>query len=376
MKKTINAGVIILSTLIFLVTIFVVIVHNNSATSVTAQDFIFDEEDATVRAIKKVIPTVVTIIIDEKIENIWLNKETGQYESSSKVIQRGSGTGFLISSDGYILTNKHVIEASQLEEPEFRIILNSGKEYYAQLIDKDPAKDLGVLKIFDKDLPYVELADSDELELGISVIAIGNSLGRYQNSVTKGIVSGLGRYLQASSESGSQEVLDNVIQTDAEINTGNSGGPLINLYGKVVGVNTAVDRGGTAIGFAIPVNDARPAITSVIESGRIIRPFLGVRYLTLTLKIAYEKDLPRSEGAWIIDDESSEIVVIPDSPASEAGLLKGDIIYEINAIPIDGKNTLYEVIQRYKPGEKIGLKIQRGENVIIKEVLLSEFKNF
>ncbi|MFH1427221.1 MAG: trypsin-like peptidase domain-containing protein, partial [Patescibacteria group bacterium] len=258
---------------------------------------------------------------------------------------------------------------------EYQIILNSGKKYFAQLIGKDPINDLAVLKIFDKDLPFVELGDSDNMQIGSTVIAIGNVLGQYQNSVTKGIISGLGRSIVASDQTGGNaEALDNVIQTDAEINFGNSGGPLVDLEGRVVGINVAIDQAGSAIGFAIPINDARPVIKSVQEVGRIIRPRLGVRYIMLTSEIAEERNASRNSGALIIEGDTGSPAIAEGSPAYLAGLQAGDVIFEINAIKIEGNNTLLSVIQKYKPGNKIGMKVQRGNKVIIKIVTLDEFK--
>ncbi len=341
-----------------------------------AEDLRLDDQEATIRAIKKVMPAVVSIIVYDYEDALIINLGTGATEIKKERVQKGSGTGFLISSDGLILTNKHVISTgkeNKEETAEYRVILNSGKKYYAQFIGKDPLKDLAVLKIFDKDLPYIELGDSDKLEIGTTVIAIGNVLGRYQNSVTKGIVSGLNRSLEASDKQGNVEILNNVIQTDAEINFGNSGGPLIDLSGKVIGINVAIDQAGSALGFAIPVNDARPIIKSMLEVGRIIRPRLGVRYMMITPELVLEHELHRDSGAWIIHPEDDSFGVVPDSPAHKGGLEEGDIIFEINAIKIEGKNTLFSVIQRYKPGDRIGLKIQRGEKVIIRVVELDEF---
>lgn len=343
---------------------------------VIANDLRLDDQEATIRAIKKVMPAVVSIIVYDYEDALIINLGAGTTETEKKRVQKGSGSGFLISAGGLILTNKHVVSTGQQEKEttaEYRIILNSGKKYYAQFIGKDPIKDLAVLKIFDKDLPYVELGDSDNLQIGTTVIAIGNVLGRYQNSVTKGIVSGLNRSLEASDEHGNVEMLNDVIQTDAEINFGNSGGPLIDLAGKVIGINVAIDQAGSALGFAIPVNDARPIIKSMLETGRIIRPRLGVRYIMITAEIALDENLSRNSGAWIMHPEDGSFGVLPDSPADKGGLAEGDIIFEINAIKIEGKNTLFSVIQKYKPGDRIGLKIQRGEKVIIRVVELDEF---
>ncbi len=343
--------------------------------SVVADDLSLDDQEATIRAIKKMVPAVVSIIVYDQQEYIVTDSSTGQTTTQSHRVEKGMGTGFIISSDGLILTNKHVVNSGAEKTAEYRIILNSGKQYYAQLIGKDPLNDLAVLKIFDKDLPFVELGDSDNLELGSTVMTIGNALGRYQNSVTKGIVSGLGRKLIASDQSGNAESFDNVIQTDAEINFGNSGGPLVNLNGQVIGINVAIDEAGSSIGFAIPINDARPVINSVKEIGRIVRVRLGVRYFMLTPQIALDYNLPIDTGAWISrGDVLDSPAVLPDSPAEKGGIEEDDIIMEINAIKIEGKTTLLSVIQKYKPGERIGLKIRRGEKVIIRVVTLDEFK--
>lgn len=346
----------------------------NSPAPASAEDLRLDDQEATIRAIKKVMPAVVSIIVYDYKESLIINLDSGKQSAEKEKARAGTGTGFLISSDGLILTNKHVVSAGKEKTAEYRIILNSGKQYYAQLIGKDPLKDLAVLKIFDKNLPFVELGDSGRLQVGTTVIAIGNALGRYQNSVTKGIVSGLGRSLVASDQSGKSEALDNVMQTDAEINFGNSGGPLVDLTGRVIGINVAIDLEGSSIGFAIPVDDARPVIKSVREQGRIIRPRLGVRYLMITPELAQDKKLIRDSGALIIRGDDGSPAIVADSPAAKAGLVEGDIIFEINAIKIEGQNTLFSVIQKYKPGARIGLKIQRGEKVIIEVAELDEFK--
>jgi len=338
-----------------------------------ADNLRLDEQEATILAIKKVMPSVVSIIVYEQKESASFNLSTGKQSVTKEKVEIGSGTGFLISADGLILTNKHVANAGG-DKGEYRIILSSGKKYYAQLIGKDPIKDLAVLKIFDKNLSYVELGDSDSLQVGTTVIAIGNALGLYQNSVTKGIVSGLGRSIVASDQTGNAEALDNVIQTDAEINIGNSGGPLIDLAGKVVGINVAIDQSGSSIGFAIPVNDAKPVIKSVREIGRIVRPRLGVRYTMVTPEIKEEEKLTRDSGALLVKGSDGGPAVLPDSPAAKAELAAGDIIFEVNAIKVEGKDTLLAILQKYKPGARIGLKIQRGNDVFVKIVVLDEFK--
>ncbi|MDD5031592.1 MAG: trypsin-like peptidase domain-containing protein [Patescibacteria group bacterium] len=338
-----------------------------------ADNLRLDEQEATILAIKKVMPAVVSIIVYGEKESINYNLSTGEQSAIKQKAEIGSGTGFLISADGFILTNKHVAAAGG-DKAEYRIILSGGKKYYAQLIGKDPLKDLAVLRIFDKNLPFVELGDSDSLQVGTTVIAIGNALGLYQNSVTKGIVSALGRSIVASDQAGNAEALDNVIQTDAEINIGNSGGPLIDLAGKVVGVNVAIDKSGSSIGFTIPVNDAKPVIKSVREIGRIIRPRLGVLYQMITPEIKEEMKLVRDSGALLVKGDGGSSAILPDSPAAKAELAVGDIIFEVNAIKVKGNNTLFSILQKYKPGDRIGLKIQRGNDIFTKVVVLDEFK--
>jgi len=343
----------------------------NEKNDVVAENIILEEQDATIRAIKKTIPAVVSIVLYEKDDFVaWLPSGEKEVQKYSKEIRRG--TGFIITSDGYILTNKHVIKSDDQFEAEYKVILNSNKEYYAQFIGKDPINDLAVLKIFDKDLPFVEIGDSGQLELGTSVIAIGNALGVYKNSVTKGVVSGLERNLAEAARTASFSELVNVIQTDAEINIGNSGGPLIDLYGRVVGINVATDNAGDGVGFTIPINDAKPVINSIKEHGMIKRAMLGVRYFTITPRLAEEHDLKRDYGAWISSGESDEGAIVPGGPAEIAGLEEGDIIFEVNAIEVNEENSLLSIIQKYVPGDRIGLKIQRGDKVIIREVELGK----
>ncbi len=351
------------------------VLNNKIAPKATIADVLqLDEQEATIRAIKKAMPAVVSIIIYDEKENITLDLSTGQQSVKKEKVKAGLGTGFIISADGLVLTNKHVVNSAGEKNAQYQVILNSGKEYYAQLIGKDPVNDLAVLRIFDKNLPFMELGDNDKLEIGTSVIAIGNALGKYQNSATKGIVSGLERNLVASDSAGNSENLSNTIQTDAEINLGNSGGPLVNLEGKVVGVNVAIDQAGSSIGFSIPINDAKPVIKSVKEKGLIVRPRLGVRYVMIDPIMAEKEKLPRKSGARIIKGNDGSAAIVASSPAEKGGLLEGDIIFEINAIKIEGKNTVLSIVQRYKPKDKLGLKIQRGNKIIIKIVELDEFK--
>ncbi len=342
--------------------------------SASADTLRLDDQEATIRAINRAAPAVVSINITETVDVVLEDPATGGTRTETQKIRRGAGSGFLISADGLLLTNKHVAEAATSNKAEYKITLNSGKQYFAQLIGKDPVADLAVLKIFDKNLPFLELADSNSLKVGTSVIAIGNALGRYDNSATKGIISGLGRSVIAAGNNGEEEMLENVIQTDAQINFGNSGGPLVNLEGKVVGINVAKDEGGESLGFAIPVNQAKPIISSARTSGRIIRSRLGVRYQIITPELAEEKKLSRTSGVLVIVGENNEAAVFEGSPAASAGLREGDIIFEADGKKIDERLPLQSYISQFSPGKKIGLKIQRGKDIFTRIITLDELK--
>lgn len=320
------------------------------------------EESETSRAVKKVLPSVGSIIVKQdlsKLSNTTNPSPLDWFFGYPSTVPQGkqqvaAGTGFIVSTDGYILTNKHVVN---VEAGEYTFITNDGKQYDARLVGSDPFNDLAVLKIDASGLPAVELGDSDSLELGQTVIAIGNTLDQFPNTVTKGIVSGNGRTITAGDGQGQSETIEKVIQTDAAINRGNSGGPLINLSGQVVGINTAVSQEGQLIGFAIPVNLAKPVIESVQKQGRVIRPYLGVRYRLIDADFAKQNSLSVDYGALIIRGQAQELAIVPGSPADKAGLEENDIILEINGQKIDSDNTLASMMKQFKVGESITLKV-------------------
>jgi serine protease Do len=335
------------------------------------------EEAATIAAVKKIAPAVVSIIIKKNINNLtednklyFIDPFTGKPLSqpapsattpSTTQKEIGGGTGFIVSSDGYIVTNKHVVSDKGVI---YSIFLSDGTEYSGTLLDTDPINDLAVLKIDGRDLPTVELNDSSALQVGQTVLAVGNSLNEYRQTVSKGIISGLDRTITASDQSGrARAQLSGIIQTDAAINPGNSGGPLINLQGQVIGINTAIDRSGQSIGFAIPINDAKFIIDSIKTSGRVVRPQLGVRYMMITKAVATANQLPVDYGALVIKGDSSDaLAVVPGSGADKAGIVENDIILELNGQKLDETNSLAKAIQKFHPGDTITVKVyHKGE---------------
>jgi len=287
-------------------------------------------------------------------------------------LEQGAGSGIIISTDGYVLTNKHVIPDGT---SKVNVVLADGTTYNdVSVVGRDPLNDIAFLKINGvKNLPAVELGDSDAVQPGQQVVAIGNALGQFRNSVTSGIISGIGRPIQASDDSGSgSEQLQNLIQTDAAINPGNSGGPLVTLDGKVVGMNTAVSEEGQAIGFAIPINDAKSLINSVLKQGKIVRPYLGVRYVTLDKSIAGQLNLNISQGAYVTGDSGSPAVV-SGSPADKAGLKTGDIITQVNGADLTDTKTLGSVMAQFSPGDKATLTVIRSGKTQSVDVTLAPY---
>ncbi len=349
------------------------------------------EESAIIEAVEKVSPAVVSIIVTKdlpKIEEYWINPfgddffkkffgdeffefKIPQYrQKGTEKREIGGGTGFIISEDGYIVTNRHVVAD---KEAEYTVLLNDESRHPAKVLARDPLNDIAILKIEGKGFPQVELGSSKDLKVGQTVIAIGNALGEFRNTVSVGVVSGLSRSIVAGGAGVGTEYLTGVIQTDASINPGNSGGPLVNLKGQVIGINTAIARGAENIGFAIPIDDVKPVIESVKKYGKIKRAWLGVRYILINKEIAEKNNLSVDYGALIVRGEKpSDLAVIPGSPADKAGLSENDIILEIDGEKISPKNPLANIIARHKPDDVIKLKVlHKGEEKEI-EVKLGE----
>ena len=327
----------------------------------STQNVTIKESSANIEAVKKVSPSVVSITGTEQTLDFFGNLSS----------QKSAGTGFIVTKDGLILTNKHVISDAKAN---YKVFTSDGKQYTATIKATDPLNDIAFLKIDAKDLPVVTLGNSDDLAIGQTVIAIGNALGQYQNTVTQGVVSAVGRAIEAGDGlSGSTESLDNVIQTDAAINSGNSGGPLVNLEGQVIGINTAVASNAQSIGFAIPINVAKSDIDSVISKGKIIKPMLGIRYIPITKELAISNDLPVTEGAYIYGG-NNQPGVITGGPADKAGLKVGDIITKINNDKITSKKSLSNLINKYKVGDIVTVTYLRDGNEKTAKMTLTESK--
>jgi len=297
---------------------------------------IIDEESATISVAEKSSPSVVAIGATQKVFNP-LDPFSAPRSQDSTI-----GTGFVVSDKGIIVTNKHVVSDSNAR---YNVVTKDGKKYEIRKIYRDLLLDLAIVQVDGSDMKALELGDSSKLKIGQSVIAIGNALGRFTNTVTTGVVSGLGRKVVAGDPfSGAAESLDNLIQTDAAINPGNSGGPLLNSAGQVIGVNVATTEGAQNIGFAVPINQVKAIVDEFVQTGTVSRPVLGVRYRFISLDSALLYDVPR--GAYIQD-------VIPGSAAEKAGIRVGEIITKINGQGITEESTVSQVIASKKTGDRI-----------------------
>jgi len=332
------------------------------ASSSRVENITVKEDSSVISAVQKVSSAVVSVVFtkDVQVINPFGNFDFTPQQQTQQ--QQGGASGFVITSDGMIATNKHVANVSGAK---YTVITQDGKKYDARVlaVDPDSSSDFAILKIDAKNLPVVEFGDSDSLDVGSRVIAIGNALGEFQNTVTVGILSGKNRTLEATDSSGgSSETLSGLLQTDAAINSGNSGGPLVNLKGQVVGINTATAAKGQAegLGFAIPINILKSAISSVQKTGKIIRPYLGVRYMMVDEKVAAVYGLKEAKGALVYADPTNGVsAVVKDSPADKAGLKSGDVILKVNNDEAKEGSPLSTLLSRYQPNDEVTLKILR-----------------
>lgn len=301
------------------------------------------------------------------------DQDTGNGEGQLSEVS--SGTGFIVTADGLVVTNKHVVED---DTAQYVVILDDGTELDAEILDKDTLNDIAIIQITGdderiSDLPTLEFGDSDLISVGDPVIAIGNALGEYSNTTTVGIVSATGRKILASGGLSGTESLVNLIQTDAAINPGNSGGPLLNLAGEVIGMNTAVDISAAGLGFALPSNDVAMVLKSYQEFGRIVRPFVGVRYVVVQPGLQKRLGLGVDHGVYLIGDAAAgEPAVVEGSPADKAGLQEGDVILSVEGVDLSSTYTLSNAIAGYLVGETITLEIWRDGKTLSVELTLVE----
>lgn len=333
--------------------------------------------------LEKILPAVVSIISTEHLKKIppeiipfvprdkkgHLKPPKNLLNLKESKIENGSG--FVVDSSGLILTNKHIV--AQDKDTEYSVITYDNKKYPAKVLSRDPINDVAILKIEAKNLKTIPLGDSSKLKLGQTVIAIGNALGMFQNTVSCGIISGLSRSLYTpKAKNYPPQEMRGLIQTDAAINPGNSGGPLIDLSGKAIGINSVMIAGAENIGFAIPINSAKRDLLDIKKYGKIKRPFLGVRYITINQNLKEKLNLPFNYGALIIRESSHDLAVIPNSPADKAGLKEKDIILECNSKKITTNYSILDVLEEKSVGDEINLLVWRKNKKLSIKVKLEE----
>lgn len=343
--------------------------QNNNGNTEQARQVVTEQSELISSIAKEVGPSVVSVNVTAQAT------QQDSFFGPRSVEQQSAGTGFIISDNGYVVTNRHVIPKGTTT---VSLTMSDGVELtdvsvVGRTADNDPL-DIAFLKINDakgKNLKPARLGDSSAMQVGDMVVAIGNALGQFQNTVTSGILSGYGRDVVASGGSEGSESLQNLFQTDAAINQGNSGGPLVNANGEVIGINTAVAGNAENIGFAIPVNDVKGLVKSVLDRGKLERPYLGVRYVMLTDDLAYQYNLDTTRGAYIVPPtRGSGPSVVPGSPAAKAGLREKDIITKINGNELGENNSLISELGKYGIGETVTLTIIRDGQEQTAEVTL------
>jgi serine protease Do len=344
------------------------------------------EKSKTIETIKIVLPAVVSITVSKYLEipnkSLGRNPFGGNFfgfddfygaQKEKKKVKIGGGSGFIVNKSGIIFTNRHVVIDP---EAEYLIILNDGKNYKAEVLTRNPINDIAIIKIKEDNLPFVELGDSSGLELGQTTIAVGNTLGIFRNTVSIGVVSGLSRNIQAvDAIEQSTQNLKGLIQTDAAINPGNSGGPLVDIEGKIIGINCAMVFGAENVGFAIPINTAKKDLEELKKYGKIRQPFLGLRYVPVNKKLQQDCGLPVNYGALVISEGfPGGEAITKGSPAEKAGIKELDIVLEIQNKKINIKNSLQEILQEFKVGDRVQLKILRqGKEIILPTILTDRF---
>ncbi len=307
------------------------------------------EETSIAGIVSKVTPAVVSIISSTYTTSYW-----GYGQSS-----QSAGTGMIVTEDGYVLTNKHVVEGAT----DVQIITDSGDTYdNVTIVGLDPLNDVAYLKINGASgLPTITLGDSKSIAVGQPVLAIGNALGAYQNSVTEGIIGGTGRSVAAGDSNGNNiEYLTDMLQTDAAINPGNSGGPLVNAAGEVIGINTAVSTDANGLGFAIPISATKGMLKNITENGKATRAYLGLSYITITSEVAKQYGLSVKQGAYVGTENSRQSAIVSGGPADLAGIKDGDVITKVGSVEVGRAGSISTLVGEYKAGDTIQLTVLRN----------------
>ncbi len=330
--------------------------NSNTGSSKITRKIVQSEGTLINTIAENIDPSVVSINIISTTTNRDFMGFGGSQESKS------AGTGVILSKDGYVITNRHVISKNATK---ITVTLSDGTKLSAKEIgrtnDSDPL-DVAFLKLDNTKhikLKPAVLGDSDAVKIGDRVVAVGNALGRFQNTVTSGIISGFGRDIQAY-DGGGLETLQNLFQTDAAINSGNSGGPLVNTASQVIGINVAT-ASAENISFAIPINDVKGLIEVVLEKGKLERPYLGIRYIPINADVAKQYNLPVDQGAYLPQGTLLRPTILKNSPAEKAGLQEKDIITEIDGKKIDEKYGIVSILGKKKVGDVISIKILRND---------------
>ena len=334
--------------------------------------------------VKKVLPAVVSITVSKflpvfeapfgppmdsgALSPFGLNRPL-MIPKGKKKIKIGGGSGFIVDSSGIVLTNRHVVIDP---EAEYVVVFNDEKQYPAQVLARDLIHDVAILKIDKKNLPIIKLGDSSKIALGQTAIAIGNALGTFRDTVSVGVVSGLSREITAGdAQTKKTTKLRGLIQTDAAINPGNSGGPLIDIQGRVIGINTAMVFMAENIGFALPINNAKKDLADLKKYGKLRQPFLGLRYILLNKELQKKFNLPTDKGALVISEPVPEgMAVVPGGAAARAGIKEGDVILEIQNIKVNEKNHLEDILEKCKIGQDVNLKaLRKGKEILCRAIL-------
>jgi serine protease Do len=343
-----------------------------TVTSLSGQKKIITSQSQLISQIARTVgPSVVSVNVAITSSSSSATDPFGYFGFSQPQQAQAAGTGIIISSSGLVVTNRHVVPDGTTQ---VSVTLSDGTELKNVSIigrtSSSDSLDVAILKINDTQghkLTPAVIGDSSIVQVGDNVVAIGNALGQFQNTVTSGIISGYGRSVQASDSSGTaaSENLDDLFQTDAAINEGNSGGPLVNLNGQVIGINTATAGNAQNIGFAIPINDVRGLINQVIKTGKFARPYLGVHYIPLTADTANTYGLSVQNGAFIVpSNDPANPSVLSGGPADQAGLKEHDIITAVGGSKVDQTHSLTSLLDSHQPGDKVVLTVLRGSQTL------------